>query len=251
VLALSAAISCASAPKGDQHVAEPPEHDLPPGPSEAEPAQATATVIGEIAWSTSVESLDVEPVVGTRFDVYLPPLGERNALWGTYVYSSDSSIGTAAVQMGLMTYDSGGVATIQIAPGREYYLGSEMNGVRSSSYSAWDLSYGFIVNGQVLTGPEYQLITWDMSSVLLPDGVDIKLELPPVGQEYPAWGTDTYTSDSSIGTAAVHAGLITFAGGGIVTIRKVGAHESYEGSTRNGVTTSSYGAWDQSFVFVR
>ena len=233
-----------------------PKPEPAPGPepestSEGLPSTRSATMLGDIAWSTTLESFDLVPDIGRRLSVTLPPGGERNSLWGSYIYSSDSSIGTAAVHMGLVSFAAGGTVVIEIAEGQDYYIGSNMNGVSSSSYSAWNLSFAFVQDGRVIQGPAYQPITWDMNSTLLPDGVDIRLELPPGGEEYAAWGTDTYTSDSSIGTAAVHAGLVTFAGGGRVTIRKIGPQDSFGGSTRNGVTTSAYGAWDQSFVFVR
>jgi len=215
------------------------------------PAAPAVAILGDIAWSTTLESFDPEPGIGERLSVTLPPGGERNSLWGSYIYSSDSSIGTAAVHMGLISFAAGGTVVVEIVEGQDYYLGTEMNGVSSGSYSGWNLSFAFVQDGRVIQGPVYQPISWDMNSTLLPEGVDIRLQLPPGGEEYSAWGTDTYTSDSSIGTAAVHAGLITFDGGGRVTIRKVGRQESYQGSTRNGVTTASYGAWDQSFVFVR
>jgi hypothetical protein len=50
-------------------------------------------------------------------------------------------------------------------------------------------------------------------------------------------------------TAAVHRGLVTFAGGGLVTIVIRPPADSYLGSTRNGVTTQSYGSWEGSYEF--
>lgn len=64
------------------------------------------------------------------------------------------------------------------------------------------------------------------------------------------WGTDVYTDDSSVCTAAVHAGLIRFARGGTVTFEMRAGRSSYAGSSRNGVTTRPYGSWRGSFVFV-
>jgi hypothetical protein len=64
------------------------------------------------------------------------------------------------------------------------------------------------------------------------------------------WGTDLYTHDSSICSAAVHAGVITVARGGTVTIEMRPGAPSYQGNTRNGVLSRSYGAWNGSFVFV-
>jgi len=64
------------------------------------------------------------------------------------------------------------------------------------------------------------------------------------------WGTDVYTDDSSVCTSAVHAGLITLASGGSVTIEMRPGQTSYEGSTRNGIISSPYGSWGGSYVLL-
>ncbi len=65
------------------------------------------------------------------------------------------------------------------------------------------------------------------------------------------WGTDVYTYDCSIASAAVHAGLITTSNGGTVTIEIRPGQSSYTGSVRNGVTSNNWGTFDGSFVFVK
>ncbi|MCZ7677532.1 MAG: LCCL domain-containing protein [Sandaracinaceae bacterium] len=72
---------------------------------------------------------------------------------------------------------------------------------------------------------------------------------PASGTAGSAWGTDVYTHDSSICTAAVHAGLITLAAGGAVTIEMAPGQSAYPGSTRNGITTLSWGSWSCSYLF--
>jgi LCCL domain len=74
---------------------------------------------------------------------------------------------------------------------------------------------------------------------------------PQGGTPGRVWGTDVYTDDSSLCTAAVHAGQITLAGGGTVVIEMLAGQGAYAGSTRNGVTTLEYGGWPGSFRFVR
>ena len=64
------------------------------------------------------------------------------------------------------------------------------------------------------------------------------------------YGTDVYLDDSGICLAAIHAGLITPAGG-TVTIEIRPGQASYVGSTRNGVTSSTAGQYPGSFVFIR
>jgi hypothetical protein len=61
------------------------------------------------------------------------------------------------------------------------------------------------------------------------------------------WGTDTYTLDSSVCTAAVHAGINTLAGG-IVAIEYAPGLSEYAGTMRNGVTTNRWGSYGDSFV---
>jgi len=55
------------------------------------------------------------------------------------------------------------------------------------------------------------------------------------------WGSDVYTDDSDIPTAAVHAGLLKPGEKGTITITIVKSPERYTGSLRNSVTTQSWG----------
>ncbi len=57
------------------------------------------------------------------------------------------------------------------------------------------------------------------------------------------WGTDTYTRDSVLGTAAVHAGLLKPGETAVLRVTVVPPLPSYPGTTRNGVTTTEYGAF--------
>jgi hypothetical protein len=62
------------------------------------------------------------------------------------------------------------------------------------------------------------------------------------------WGSDVYTTDSSVCRAALHAGKITSTGGEVVFEIRPGL-PSYDRSSRNGVTTDSWAAYECSFVF--
>lgn len=71
---------------------------------------------------------------------------------------------------------------------------------------------------------------------------------PPGGSAGGVWGTNLYSDDSSVCTAAVHAGRISFGQGGRVVIEIRPGASSYQSSTRNGVETMSYGSWGGSYV---
>jgi len=68
-------------------------------------------------------------------------------------------------------------------------------------------------------------------------------------QEGAVWGTDTYTDDSGLCRAAVHAGVIPPAGGAVTVLRGAG-RPLYIGSRRNGIQSSDYGAYSDSIRFV-
>jgi len=81
----------------------------------------------------------------------------------------------------------------------------------------------------------------------LPDGVDEKICVCAEGfSKGSVWGSGPYTGDSSICTAAVHAGVLGPKGGAVKMTRKPG-QEKYEGSEQNGVTTNTWGSYGQSF----
>lgn len=57
------------------------------------------------------------------------------------------------------------------------------------------------------------------------------------------WGTDIYTRDSTIGAAAVHAGLLKPGETAVMRLTVVAPLENYPGSTRNGVASAEYGSF--------
>ena len=66
------------------------------------------------------------------------------------------------------------------------------------------------------------------------------------------WGTDTYTLDSNLAGAALHAGLVQPGQAGVVRVRIVTSPAQYAGSLRNGVTSAPYGTYPSgAFEFVK
>ena len=211
-------------------------------------------VVTSASWGTQADSLRGKN--GQQFSFGCPGGGTASGrLWGTDTYTDDSSICTAAVHAGLITAARGGTVTIEIRAGASSYKGSLRNGVTSSDYGAWHGS--FVFSGGSGGGGNEPVVTsadWGTQADSLrgKNGQQFSFGCPGGGTASGRlWGTDTYTDDSSICTAAVHAGLITAARGGTVTIEIRAGASSYKGSLRNGVTSSDYGAWHGSFVFIR
>jgi hypothetical protein len=65
------------------------------------------------------------------------------------------------------------------------------------------------------------------------------------------WGTDVYTSDSTLATAAVHAGVVEVGKTATVKVRIVAPPPGFRGSNRNGVTTSDYGPWPGAYQIIK
>jgi len=74
----------------------------------------------------------------------------------------------------------------------------------------------------------------------------------PVGTNGSVWGTDQYTLDSHFQSAVVHAGLAKPGETVTVRVRIVVSPPAFTASTRNGITTTSYGVYPTgAYEFVR
>jgi hypothetical protein len=110
---------------------------MPPRPPEAVQSPAS----GAVTWETTAASLRGKN--GQQFTYACPPNGTPTRLWGTDVYTDDSSICTAAVHSGRILPMTGGTVTIEIRPGQPSYMGTGRNGILSESYPAWTGSFIF------------------------------------------------------------------------------------------------------------
>ncbi|XP_039270051.2 macrophage mannose receptor 1-like [Styela clava] len=63
------------------------------------------------------------------------------------------------------------------------------------------------------------------------------------------YGTDTYTESSAICPAAIHAGKLSNAHGGSVSFAKINGKNSYDGSTRHGISSISFQTAKHSMIF--
>lgn len=66
------------------------------------------------------------------------------AIWGTTIYTDDSSLVTAAVHSGFVQVGQVRVVTVIILPGQGSYTSTTQNGVTSSSWGGWSGSYSVI-----------------------------------------------------------------------------------------------------------
>ena len=110
-----------------------------------------------------------------------------------------------------------------------------------------------IVSSGTASAADVISLTWTSRVIQFSRETGRKLvfDCPRDGRAERVTGTDFYGETSSVCTAAVHAGLITLNNGGRVVVEVLPGRESFSGSTRNGVTSVSWGRMTNSFAFVR
>ncbi|RYZ40135.1 MAG: protease B [Myxococcaceae bacterium] len=166
--------------------------------------------------------------------------GSAGAVWGTDLYTDDSNACVAAVHAGAIP-STGGNVIVTIQPAQSSYTGTTRNGVTTSSYGAWGGSFSVTSQTPVAACSSYNFVSYRGQN-----GTQVRCSCPTVSAGA-VWGTDLYTDDSNVCTAAVHAGVITSSGGTVRVTLQPG-QSAYTGTTRNGITTSSYGAWGGSYT---
>ncbi len=189
---------------------------------------------------------------GTRHSYLCPADGVLSGIWGTDVYTDDTSVCTAAVHAGKITIAQGGTVTIEIRPGLASYTGSARNGVTSLSYGAWSSSFVVVsaIKGAGVAGVKMGGGGWatTASTHRGHNGERYSYLCPSGGTAATVWGTNVYTDDSSVCTAAAQVGEVTLANGGTVTIEMRPGQSSYASFTHNGIKTNAYGSYTGSFV---
>ncbi len=67
--------------------------------------------------------------------------GDESTVWGTDIYTNDSSVCLAAAHAGVITLADGGTVQVTMLPGEESYTGTERNGVTTLDYGEWGDSF--------------------------------------------------------------------------------------------------------------
>ncbi len=66
---------------------------------------------------------------------------DNGSVWGTGVYTDDSSLAKAAVHAGVLAVGQNGIVKVTILPGQQGYAASTQNGITSGSWGSWVGSY--------------------------------------------------------------------------------------------------------------
>lgn len=203
----------------------------------------SATAFGQVNLTCEQSAQTIGGSPGTSAQVTCPPGCGSSTIWGSDVYSDDSSVCTAAIHAGAMERQ-GGTVTVTIAPGQSDYPAVSQNGISSSHWGNWGRSFVFedggprrltcVQSGQALSGPP---------------GTSHVVNCPPGCDSAAIWGSSVYSDDSSVCAAAVHSGAVERSGGKVLVNIAPGQSE-YPSTSSNGITSSRWGSWGRSFTVV-
>lgn len=172
-----------------------------------------------------------------------PAASGAGAVWGTDIYTDDSNVCLAARHAGVIG-EAGGAIRVTLQPGQPFYRGSARNGVTSADYAQWGRSFAVSAPGTAAAPPAPERVCPATASGLT---LPLACVCPPAAGAGNVWGTDIYTDDSNICSAALHAGVIGSAGGAVRVLAR-GPQQAYRGAARNGIASADYGQWGSSFA---
>jgi hypothetical protein len=189
------------------------------------------------------------------------------SVWGGSdgVYTDDSRIGKAAVHAGVLRPGQEGVVRVIVVAGKSGYGASTKNGITTAGYGSWHGSYRFADAAVIAPVPPVIPVTPPVSQPVVTDAINDPGNMVGYrgrnGQTFTIrvrgtndgslWGGSdgVYTDDSRIGKAAVHAGLLKPGEERVLRVKILAGKASYPASTRNGITSTGYGAWHGSYAF--
>ncbi|CAH2311368.1 Hypothetical predicted protein [Pelobates cultripes] len=200
----------------------------------------------------------------------------KGQVWGTDIFTADSSICRAAIHAGHLT-NEGGPTWVKKEPGQKRYNASIKNGVKTSEHEEWSESFSFISPS---TNPSSSNIPKDTAQETVSnpatDTAQETISNPPkvyahcawsaknlpalitrvrcpsecLNKDGDVWGSNPFTDSTAICRAGIHVGMFENDKGGEFIVVKKPGENSYQESNRNGVQSKSHGAWPGSFILV-
>lgn len=212
--------------------------------------------------ASNLRSVPIE--AGESMTVECPRRCTRQPVWGTDVYSADSSVCAAAVHAGLVDPATGGLVLVQASGAEERFASSERNGIRSQAWGPWPTSFTLSpapsadatgsagsARGATVQRPRRITCTTQAQDIRGDEGEEILLHCPQNCSSGSVFGTDDYFEGSAVCRAAIHAGAISESNGGTFILKVGGEKRRFTASDNNGVSSRSWGPWTRSFSILR
>ena len=220
-------------------------------------AEAVAAQIETLAADVVKAEADPGTLVNYRGQngkaFYFEVTGNKAAgtVYGTDLYTDDSTLAAAAVHAGVLADGQKGVVKVTVLPGAASYAASDRNGVSSVGWNDWVGSYRVQAVGAATAAADVQPDPGNLAAFRGQNGKAFLFEVTGNKAAGAVWGSGTYTDDSMLAAAAVHAGVLADGQKGIVKVTILPGAAGYEGSEKNGVASENWGAWEGSYRLQR
>ena len=213
------------------------EADAPPSPPQGDRGPTTHVEIRRLA-------------IGDQVTVQIT--GRANGpVWGDFTYTLDSDLGTAAVHAGVLQIGETRPVKLWIVPPPPSFAEANRNGIQSMKWGSFPAAFVMQAarGGAVAVQPiAPQRLPGHLGGL----GVNESKTITITGDDRGfVWGTDTYTGDSRIEAAAVHAGILKAGERGDVLLTRVEPPTRFQGSERNGVRSQPWGRYSTAYVVER
>ena len=202
---------------------------------------AGAVLLAGASGAQATETCGRYPVDQETYTCTCGPGQGQGTVWGSGPYTADSDLCQAARHAGAIGANGGRILVAR-EPGQAQYAGSSQNGVTTQSWGSYDTSVT-ILRGKA-SAPASIAACGSFDAAQSP----MTCSCAPGAGSGTVWGSGPFTADSDICAAAIFEGVID-ADGGNVTVLAVQGLDSYFGQTYNGITTQSWGQYQQSFTF--
>jgi thiol-disulfide isomerase/thioredoxin len=211
--------------------------------AQADAARVVPRVAGQSLAAADVRRL----VIGDQVTIEVTGRAE-GGVWGDFVYTLDSDPGAAAVHAGVLRVGETKLVKILAIPAPGAFVAAARNGIQSRAWGAFPAAFVM----QATESPRRP----DRPQVIVRSGGIIErlepgesLTIPITGGDRGVvWGTGTYTGDSSLEAAAVHAGALRVGERGHVVVTRVVPPSRFQASVQHGVRSQSWGAWPTAFT---
>lgn len=110
----------------------------------AAPADTQDSLPHQLSGDWNTQARQIHGAVGSRARLACSAGGTGGNVWGTDVYTDDSSVCEAAVHAGVIERARGGTVLFELTGAQSSFQGSERNGVSSMGYPAWPGSFRFV-----------------------------------------------------------------------------------------------------------
>lgn len=168
-------------------------------------------------------------------------------IYGSDIYTTGSHLGMAAVHCGALKRGETGIVKVTQLGRQTKYASTTRHGITSSGYGPWSVS--FKVERAILETKVTNEVLEDPGTLHAFRGkIGITLKFEVTGSSKgTVWGTDIYTDDSNLATAAVHAGILKEGEKGTVLVTILEGKSRYKSSLQHGVTSKQWDGWVGSY----